>query len=91
MRKASAPRMSAPLRTRNALITLAPVRRATSRQNCGPSSPWSWTIVELLLVRGAGDLVERRVDEDAGDLAAALQRRADLGRDLGLDERGLSG
>src|SRR4051794_37895195 len=37
--------MSAPPRTRAAFITLAPVRRATSAQNDGPSSPWSWTIV----------------------------------------------
>ena len=37
--------MSAPLRTRTALITLHPVRRRTSSQNDGPSSPCSWTIV----------------------------------------------
>src|SRR4051812_12212694 len=37
--------MSAPPRTRAALITLAPVRRATSEQYAGPSSPWSCTIV----------------------------------------------
>ncbi len=28
-----------------ALITRAPVRRATSAQKDGPSSPWSWTRV----------------------------------------------
>ena len=38
--------MSAPLCTRAALITLQPVRRATSEQNAGPSSPCSWTIVK---------------------------------------------
>ena len=32
-------------RTRDALMTFAPVRRATSRQKIGPSSPCSWTIV----------------------------------------------
>src|SRR5450755_697531 len=37
--------MSAPLRTRAALITLAPVRRATSAQKTGPSSPCSWISV----------------------------------------------
>src|SRR3954464_2671723 len=37
--------MSAPPRTRAALMTFAPVRRATSAQNDGPSSPWSWIIV----------------------------------------------
>src|SRR5437764_5725904 len=37
--------MSAPLRTRAALITLQPVRRAASAQKAGPSSPWSWSIV----------------------------------------------
>ena len=31
-------------RTREALTTFAPVRRATSRQKIGPSSPCSWTI-----------------------------------------------
>src|SRR6201989_2037000 len=37
--------MSAPPRTRSALMIFAPVRRATSAQYDGPSSPWSWTIV----------------------------------------------
>src|SRR6185503_19619359 len=37
--------MSAPPRTRAALTIFAPVRRATSPQYAGPSSPWSWTIV----------------------------------------------
>ncbi len=43
----NAPRawISAPLRTRAALITRQPVRRAASAQNDGPSSPWSWSIV----------------------------------------------
>src|SRR4051794_6881462 len=36
---------SAPVRTRAAFMTFAPVRRATSAQYAGPSSPWSWTIV----------------------------------------------
>ena len=36
---------SAGLLTRKALITFVPVRRATSMQNVGPSSPWSWTRV----------------------------------------------
>ena len=45
MRKASAAWMSAVLRTRSALITLQPVRRAASWQNDGPSSPCSWSIV----------------------------------------------
>ena len=44
----------------DALITLQPVRRATSVQNDGPSSPWSWTHGELLALGGVGDLVERR-------------------------------
>src|SRR4051794_19237225 len=37
--------MSAPPRTRAALITFAPVRRATSEQYAGPSSPCSCTTV----------------------------------------------
>src|SRR3954466_10919442 len=37
--------MSAPVRTRAAFMTFAPVRRATSAQYAGPSSPWSCTIV----------------------------------------------
>src|SRR4029079_15943708 len=37
--------MSAPPRTRAALTIFAPVRRATSPQYDGPSSPCSWTIV----------------------------------------------
>src|SRR3954451_11851925 len=37
--------MSAPVRTRAAFITFAPVRRATSAQYAGPSSPCSCTIV----------------------------------------------
>src|ERR1700754_190341 len=37
--------MSANPRTRAALTTFAPVRRATSAQKDGPSSPWSWIIV----------------------------------------------
>src|SRR3954447_2876581 len=37
--------MSAPPRTRAALTTFAPVRRATSAQYAGPSSPCSCTIV----------------------------------------------
>ena len=44
MRNASAAWTSAALRTRSALITLQPVRRAASRQKSGPSSPWSWSI-----------------------------------------------
>ncbi len=45
MRNASAARTSAVLRTRIALITLHPVRRATSRQNAAPSPPCSCTMV----------------------------------------------
>ena len=45
MRNASAPLTSAALRTRKAFITLAPVRRAASVQNDGPSSPWSWRML----------------------------------------------
>ena len=45
MRYASAARISARLRTRSALITLQPVRRAASWQKAGPSSPWSWIMV----------------------------------------------
>ncbi len=41
MRKASAEWMSAALETWIALITFTPVRRATSAQNEGPSSPFS--------------------------------------------------
>src|SRR6478672_2113259 len=37
--------MSARPRTRAALTIFAPVRRATSPQYAGPSSPCSWTIV----------------------------------------------
>ena len=45
VRKASAAWTSAALETWIALITLTPVRRATSAQNEGPSSPFSCTIV----------------------------------------------
>ena len=45
MRNASAAWMSAALRTRSALITLQPVRRAASMQKDGPSSPCSWIMV----------------------------------------------
>ena len=60
MRNASAAWMSAVLRTRIALITLQPVRRAASRQNAGPSSPWSWIIVSCSSSAARDDLVERR-------------------------------
>src|SRR5919202_764257 len=43
--KRSSAATSAPVRTRAAFMTFAPVRRATSAQYAGPSSPWSWTIV----------------------------------------------
>ena len=47
---------------------LAPVRRATSAQNAGPSSPCSWTCVSPTPSAARGDLVERRVDEHADEL-----------------------
>jgi hypothetical protein len=43
--KASSAATSAPERTAAAFMTLAPVRRATSEQKAGPSSPCSWTMV----------------------------------------------
>src|SRR4051794_39721424 len=45
VRKGPRPLTSPRSRTRTALMTFAPVRRATSLQNAGPSSPWSCTIV----------------------------------------------
>ena len=60
--------MSAGERTRKALITLQPVRRETSAQKDGPSSPWSWTIVRRS-PRPTSTISSRwRVDEDADEL-----------------------
>ena len=75
--------MKAP-RTAAALIVRAPVRRATSAQNAGPSSPCSWISVRRDALADARDLLERRVDEHAGELDAAAQRGADRS---GLAER----
>ena len=85
MRKASAAWMSAALETWTALITLTPVRRATSAQKLRPSSPFSCTIVSAGVLDRLGDLVELRVDEDADHLALAPERGRDLGRLGGLD------
>ena len=60
-----------------ALITRAPVRRATSAQNDGPSSPCSWTMLSSSASQSLDDLLERRVDEHAAQLDAATQRRRD--------------
>ena len=46
---------------------------------------------ELLALGGRDDVVHRRVDEHAGDLAAPLQGGADLLGHAGIDKRGLSG
>ena len=62
---------------------LAPVRRATSAQNDGPSSPWSWTIVSCPRSAASATSSRGALTNTPDDLAAALQRRADLRRDLG--------
>ena len=76
---------SAPLRTRAALITLQPVRRAASAQNAGPSSPCSWSIVSPTASATAATSSSVGVDEHADDLGPPLDRGGDLGR--GLVER----
>ena len=68
---------SAPPPTRAALMICAPVRRRTSSQYAGPSSPCSCTIVSPSASTCAVDLVERRVDEHAADLDLAAQRARD--------------
>ena len=75
---ARGPGRSAAASIRTALMTFAPVRRPTSAQNDGPSSPCSCTWVRWSVLRGARDLVERRVDEHADELrrGAAAQRRS---------------
>src|SRR5579875_1216675 len=45
VRKGASAWTSARERTRAALMTRHPVRRAASVQNTGPSSPWNWSIV----------------------------------------------
>ena len=83
--------MSAALATWIALITLTPVRRATSAQKAAPSSPFSCTIVKPSSSTARGDLVQGRIDEDPDDLALAPKRGGDLGRSRrGRQFRGLS-
>ena len=60
-----------------ALITRAPVRRRTSPQKAGPSSPCSCTSVEPQLLARGDDLLQRRVDEHPAQLDAAAQARGD--------------
>ena len=82
--------MSAALATWIALITLTPVRRATSAQNEGPSSPFSCTIVRPASSTALRDLLKLGIDEDADDLALAPKGSADLRRVGGRTRRGLS-
>ncbi len=63
-----------------ALMMRAPVRRRTSEQNAGPSSPCSCSRLSPSSSASADDLAERRVDEHAAQLDAAAQRRGDLRR-----------
>ena len=69
---------------RIALIILAPVRRATSPQNAGPSSPWSWTCESCSASAACAISLEARVDEHADGLHAAPQGAGDPGRDGGV-------
>ena len=80
MRKASAAWMSAELRTRRALITLQPVRRAASRQKDGPSSPCSWIIASCSSSAAVAISAQGRVDEDADDHHLPPKLGADLER-----------
>ena len=82
---------SAPLRTRAALITLAPVRRAASPAYAGPSSPWSWSIVRaawsaISATSSSGAFTNtptisarRRSAPAISAAASGSQRRADSG------------
>ena len=76
MRNASAARTSAVLRTRIALITLQPVRRATSRQNAGALAAVELDHVSDSFSAAAATLVERRVHEHADDLQLRLSAAA---------------
>ena len=68
--------------TRTALITFAPVRRAASAQNAGPSSPCSWRCESRSSSAARATSLERRVDEHADQLDAAAQGRGDAGGDV---------
>ena len=78
MWKALSAWMSARLRTRAALITRQPVRRAASAQNAGPSSPWSWSRLSPISSAARVTSLERGVDEHPGDLrrGAGARRRS---------------
>src|SRR5512133_3456057 len=83
--------MSAPPRTRAALITFAPVRRATSAQYAGPSSPCSCTIVRPMpsatpVTSSSGALTNtpqisacRRSEETMRSASGSGQRRGEPG------------
>ena len=85
MRKRSSACRSAPPATRAALMTFAPVRRATSVANDGPLVAVQLDVREPDRVGGAGDLVERRVHEHADELDPAAHAARDPGRDRLLD------
>ena len=78
--KASSARMSARPRTGAAFMTFAPVRRATSAQKAGPSSPCSWTIVSPRPSTSPATSSSVRVDEHAADVGAPAQRGGDARR-----------
>ena len=85
MRKASAAWTSAALETWIALITLTPVRRATSAQNEGPSSPFSCTIVSPAFSTAFANILQLGIDEHPDDLALTPKRSPDLSRVRRLD------
>src|SRR3954469_14847132 len=83
--------MWAPVRTRAAFITVAPVRRATSAQYAGPSSPCSCTIVKPMpsatpVTSSSGALTNtpqisacRRSDAAMRSASGSAQRRGEPG------------
>ena len=77
--------MSAALATWIALITLTPVRRATSAQKLAPSAAVQLHHRQPRVLDRLVDLLQGRVDEDPDDLALAPEGGADLRRDRRLD------